>query len=103
MTKAQKIFENETTDHAWPLTVRILVSSAILIYLFAVALPPLAGPPPASEIANVILQPFRPLIGALSLSHGYRFFAPNPGPGHSIRWSMVTSTGSTLEGVVPDV
>ena len=63
MTKAQKIFENETTDHAWPLTVRILVSSAILIYLFAVALPPLAGPPPASEIANVILQPFRPLIG----------------------------------------
>ena len=102
MTKAQKIFENETTDHAWPLTVRIFVSSAILIYLFAVALPPLAGPPPASEIANVILQPFRPLIGALSLSHGYRFFAPNPGPGHSIRWSMVTSTGSTLEGVVPD-
>ena len=58
MTKAQKIFENETTDHAWPLTVRILVSSAILIYLFAVALPPLAGPPPASEIATVILGSF---------------------------------------------
>ena len=72
----------------WPLAGRLVASLLIVLYLAAVILPPLAGPPPASELAIEALQPFRPLIGALGLSHGYRFFAPNPGPGHSIRWQI---------------
>ena len=102
MIKEQQTSENPTIRRRWPLAVQLFASAGILLYLLAVALPPLAGPPPASELANVILQPFRPLVGAFSLSHGYRFFAPNPGPGHSIRWTMVTAGGRTLKGVVPD-
>ena len=102
MSKEQQPLKIQTIRRRWPLAVRLFASVVILLYLLAVALPPLAGPPPASELANVILQPFRPLVGVFSLSHGYRFFAPNPGPGHSIRWTITTAGGSTLKGVIPD-
>ncbi len=102
MSKEQQPSKIQTIRRRWPLAVRLFASVVILLYLLAVALPPLAGPPPASELANVILQPFRPLVGVFSLSHGYRFFAPNPGPGHSIRWTITTAGGSTLKGVIPD-
>jgi hypothetical protein len=65
-------------------------------------LPPLAGPPPASALANRLLQPLRPLVGALYLGHGYRFFAPDPGPGHSIRWTVERPDGTRLSGSLPD-
>ena len=81
---------------------RALASAAILIYLAAVIIAPLSGPPPASQLSQVLLQPFRPLLGALYLGHGYRFFAPDPGPGHSLRWTMTMPDGSTRSGLIPD-
>ena len=86
----------------WPPAVRGLASAAIVAYLAAVIVPPLAGPPPASDLARAALQPLRPLVGVLSLGHGYRFFAPNPGPRHSIRWSMRLPDASERTGVLPD-
>jgi hypothetical protein len=90
------------TDFPWPRWLRGLASLLIVAYLLAVILPPLAGPPPASMLANVLIQPFRPLIGGLSLGHGYRFFAPDPGPGHSIQWTATLRDGSTRTGTIPD-
>lgn len=86
----------------WPPAIRGLASLLILTYLAAVIVPPLAGPPPASDLARAALGPLRPLVGALSLGHGYRFFAPNPGPGHSITWSVRLPDGGTRAGVLPD-
>lgn len=82
--------------------LRLVVSLALLFYCSAVIVAPLSGPPPASELSQVMLQPFRPLLGALYLGHGYRFFAPDPGPGHSIRWTVTMPDGSTKTGSVPD-
>jgi hypothetical protein len=82
--------------------LRLVVSLALLFYCSAVILAPLSGPPPASELSQVLLQPFRPLLGALYLGHGYRFFAPDPGPGHSIRWTVTMPDGSTRTGKTPD-
>ena len=98
MTKELRHADNKITGCHWPVAIRLFVSLLVTIYILAVALPPLAGPPPASELASVILQPFRPLVGAFSLSHGYRFFAPNPGPGHSIQWTLTTDAGTILKG-----
>jgi hypothetical protein len=81
---------------------RLLASLLIAGYLAAVVVPPLAGPPPASGLAGRLLQPLRPLVGALSLGHGYRFFAPDPGPGHSIRWTLTRPDGSQQTGSIPD-
>jgi len=86
----------------WSPLGRACATVAILAYLAAVVLPPLAGPAPASELANRMLQPLRPLVGALYLGHGYRFFAPNPGPGHTLRWTMTMADGSTKTGLIPD-
>jgi hypothetical protein len=86
----------------WSALARGVATLAILVYLAAVVVPPLAGPPPASELANRLLQPLRPLVGAIYLGHGYRFFAPNPGPGHSLRWTMTMADGSTRGGWIPD-
>jgi len=82
--------------------IRAGVSAALLVYLAAVIIAPLSGPPPASGLAQVVLQPFRPLLGALYLGHGYRFFAPDPGPGHTIRWTMTMPDGSGRSGLIPD-
>ena len=89
-------------DKKWPLWQRSIVSIAICAYLLLVLLPPLAGPPPASLLADRLLQPFRPFVGALALGHGYRFFAPNPGPGHSFHWSVQMSDGTRRSGTIPD-
>ena len=73
----------------------------LVAYLAAVIVPPLAGPPPASDLAMAALQPMRPLVGALFLGHGYRFFAPNPGPGHSIQWTMKMADGMNYNMAFP--
>lgn len=86
----------------WSPVARAAASVPIAVYLAAVILPPLAGPPPASELANRLLQPLRPLVGALYLGHGYRFFAPDPGPGHSLRYTVERADGSRLSGTIPD-
>ena len=93
---------HEPNANRWSLMARGCASLAILAYLAAVIVPPLAGPAPASELANRILQPLRPLVGAVYLGHGYRFFAPNPGPGHTIRWTMTMPDGSMRSGQIPD-
>ena len=89
-------------EPAWSRPARWLASPLIAGYLAAVIVPPLAGPPPASALAGVLRQPLRPLIGALYLDHGYRFFAPDPGPGHSIRWTVTMPDGTTRAGEIPD-
>jgi len=88
--------------HTWSPALRWAASLVLVAYLAAVVLAPLAGPPPASELAQAAIQPFRPLIGSLYLGHGYRFFAPDPGPGHSIRWKIERADGTSLSGSIPD-
>ena len=86
----------------WTRIGRATATVAILLYLGLVIVPPLAGPAPSSALATRMIQPLRPLVGALYLGHGYRFFAPDPGPGHAIRWGMRMPDGTTLSGELPD-
>ncbi len=90
------------TSRGMPRRLRQSCSLAILVYLAGVILAPLSGPPPASELSQVMLQPFRPLLGAVYLGHGYRFFAPDPGPGHTIRWTISMPDGTVKAGQTPD-
>ena len=41
---------------SWPPAVRMVVSLGLLVYLAAVIVPPLAGPPPASDLASASAQ-----------------------------------------------
>ena len=87
---------------SWKPATRGLASLALVTYLAAVVIPPLAGPPPASELAAALIQPFRPLVGGLHLGHGYRFFAPEPGPSHLVRYELTLDDGTLKEGFFPN-
>jgi hypothetical protein len=53
-------------------------------------------------LAEEVARPFRAYIGVADLNHGYRFFAPNPGPSHLFRYRLSFNDGSTREGHFPN-
>lgn len=44
-----------------------------------------------------------PYAQAGNISHGYAFFAPNPGPGHLIRYELEFEDGDKLSGEFPNL
>lgn len=84
---------------AWPVSWKIAISLLVSFHILAV----FAGPwgvsaSPLSEDVGVI----RPYIDALGLNNGYRFFAPEPGPSHLIRYELVLDDGTEIKGQFPD-
>lgn len=56
-----------------------------------------------SALAAWVEPVFRPYLRAANLNHGYRFFAPEPGPAHLVSYSLRRADGSMLEGVFPNL
>ncbi len=52
----------------------------------------------AQEVSQLLL-PYQ--VGAY-LNHGYRFFAPDPGPSHIVRYEITMPDGSQKVGRIPD-
>ena len=93
----------------WSLRTKIVVSALVALHLFAVFAAPCASPPPASDTFQRISGRMdgqdgllTPYLRAAFLKHGYRFFAPNPGPSHLVRYEIDLATGGSLEGSFPD-
>lgn len=80
--------------------IRAAVSMALLLHLSAVVLPPLSLE--GSPLASRGWYGLRAYIEAADINHGYRFFAPQPGPSHLIRYEMEMPDGQRQEGVFPD-
>jgi hypothetical protein len=80
---------------------RLLLSFLLLVHVFAVFVGPWAMPPQGSQLANSIAAVFGPYLQALYLDNGYRFFAPEPGPSHLIRYEADLANGETVEGIFP--
>ena len=97
------------TCYTLPLAWRIGLSVALLLHLAAVFLPPFqfacrAGNGSSSPLADALIGPLRPYIGALYLDHGYFFFAPNPGPSHLVQYKVEFADGrAPVEGRFPDL
>lgn len=83
--------------------VRIGVSLLLVYHLGAVLLEPLATAPnfngPPAVLPEFARPAFRPYQTALSLDHSYKFFAPNPGDSHLIRYDLHFADGTTSVGV----
>ncbi|MCE9605765.1 MAG: hypothetical protein K8U03_12795 [Planctomycetia bacterium] len=82
--------------------VRAGVSLLLVYHLAAVLLEPLATPPhfvgPPSEIPELLRPKFRAYATALSLDHAYKFFAPDPGESHLIRYDLHFADGTKRVG-----
>jgi hypothetical protein len=82
--------------------IRAVVSLLVILHVFAVFLGPFAMPPQTSELGATLARVFRPYVDALSLANGYRFFAPEPGPSHLVRYELTFDDGTTRQGVFPN-
>lgn len=81
--------------------VRAVVSVLVALHVLAVFVGPWAMPP-SSELAGSFRSALAPYLDILSLGNGYRFFAPEPGPSHLIRYEVTLKDGSLKTGVFPD-
>ncbi len=86
----------------WSFRVRVVVSILLLVHLAAVILAALTAVG-GSELTRYASTPLRPYIDAVYLNHGYRFFAPDPGPSHLIRYDLTMPDGSHRAGIFPNL
>ena len=86
----------------WTSTRRFWVSLILVFHLFCVALAPLAVVDPAPGLAISTQRALSPYSESLFLMHGYRFFAPEPGPSHIVHYRVTTQSGETVEGKFPE-
>jgi hypothetical protein len=86
---------------AWSVPVRCVVSALLVWHLVAVILGPLSLPP--SILASALMPLFKPYIRATYLDHSYKFFAPDPGPSHLIRYDVMLADGSHKRGTFPSL
>ena len=85
----------------WSGPVRLVVSGLLVWHLVAVVLGPLSLPP--SILASAVQPLFRPYIRAAFLDHSYKFFAPDPGPSHLIRYDVTLADGTHRRVHVPEL
>jgi hypothetical protein len=81
---------------------RVIISLVLLVHLAAVFVAPMALPP-SSQLVQEIRKPFSDYLNVAYLDHGYRFFAPEPGPSHLVRYKLEMPDGSLNEGTFPDL
>ncbi len=86
----------------WPRWARVVASVLLAWHLLAMAIAPLAFPPPSSDLARGAAILAWPYLKAFSLDNGYRFFAPDPGPSHRIRYELIGPDGSVTRHHFPD-
>lgn len=86
----------------WSKTKTRMASLVIVGFLFVLIIGPLSNPVASPYLSGPIAAKISPVHRALFLGHGYRFFGPDPGPGHLLIYQGERSDGSRFEGVFPD-
>ncbi len=82
--------------------VRAVVSVLVILHVAAVFVGPWAMPPQNSKLSAAAGQALQPYLDVLSLGNGYRFFAPEPGPSHLVRYEITLDDGTLQEGTFPN-
>lgn len=87
----------------WSAPVRRVVSVVLAFHVAAVFIAPWSNPPPASQLSMTVAGAIRPYLDALNINNGYRFFAPDPGPSHIVRYRLYLRDGSIEQGQFPNL
>jgi hypothetical protein len=93
---------HRSSSSIWPASRRRLATVLLLAHIAAVFVAPWSAPPPAPLLAARAAYLVSPYLHAAYLNHGYRFFAPDPGPSHLLRYELVRADGSVVHGRIPD-
>lgn len=84
----------------WSARVRWLASAALAWHLVGLLVGPISSPP--SILGDRLQTIYLPYLQAAYLNHGYKFFGPDPGPSHLVRYVVELPDGERLEGTFPD-
>ena len=85
----------------WSRTARLAVSGLLLFHLCAITAAPWSVEP-SSILSRRVWSLFRPYLEIAYLNHGYHFFAPEPGPGHLVRYELELRDGGRRTGFFPN-
>lgn len=91
----------EPTWRRWGPAARGLASIWLFYHVVAMFVSPWAVPP-TSQLAISIQRYVAHYQTILYLNHGYRFFAPDPGPANVVGFSVTRADGSQINGIFPD-
>jgi hypothetical protein len=80
----------------------IVASVLILLHVTAVWIAPFSVPP-SSPLSQRVASWFRPYLEGAFLNHGYKFFAPDPGPTHLVRYELQLADGGKKTGTFPNL
>lgn len=98
----KQIDQSESDYGGWSPKKRTVVSVAILIVLLVVVLGPVTNPIATEELTGPIGKLMAPVHQTMYLGHGYRFFAPDPGPSHLLVYKLHHPDGSITDHQFPD-
>ena len=85
-----------------PVAMRRVISVALLFYLLILVLGPLSNPNGSEHLSRPLARFVAPIHRVLFMGHGYRFFAPDPGPGHLVEFRITKPDGAEVNGRFPD-
>ncbi len=97
-----KIEEAANPPIRWSKRSRALHSAWIVGLLFIVVSGPITNPVATEELTGPLGRLMAPAHQALFLGHGYRFFAPNPGPSHLLVFRIYRQGELVREGKFPN-
>lgn len=98
--QAQNSAEKSPREKSWGAKAKIAVSLLLAWHLVGLLVWPLSVP--QSILGDALRPIYRPYLEAAYLAHGYKFFGPDPGPSHLIRYDVERADGSHVKGVFPD-
>ena len=101
MAKESNTPTNDVRIYPWSKQARLLASMLICWHVLAIFMGPWSMD--GSALSRWLLPLFRPYLRAANLDHGYRFFAPEPGPAHLVRYEIKLKDGGKLEGEFPNL
>jgi len=81
---------------------RTTISVALIVYLGVLLLGPLTNPVSSEHLTGPLARAVAPVHRVLFQGHGYRFFAPEPGPGHFVECRFKMKDGSEAISRFPD-
>ena len=98
---AKKSNERRAPIAVWSASRRRIATALIAFHLAAVIFAPLS----LGGAFESLFRPFqilRTYATVLYLDHGYRYFAPDPGPTHTIRFEHISADGAAHSEKLPD-
>lgn len=93
-------FVHTAAGPGWSARARWLVSIALVWHVLGLLVGPISSPP--SILGDRLQRIYLPYLEAAYLNHGYKFFGPDPGPSHLVRYVIELADGERLEETFPD-